>query len=142
MTSGVTKEEYRGYLIEEYVLNKEPFYLPVADEVEIFHAAYEERIPLLFKGPTGCGKTRFVEYMAYQLGQPLTVVKPNDKKAKAASSNGASQPAPGHRRLPRRPHRQRPGGPLLAGRRPHRVGRWTPQPRREIGRHLLPGRGG
>ena len=89
MTStSVTKEEYRGYLIEEYVLREEPFYLPVADEVEIFHAAYEERIPLLFKGPTGCGKTRFVEYMAYKLGEPLTVVKAQD--AKGAQSNGAT----------------------------------------------------
>ena len=89
MTStSVTKEEYRGYLIEEYVLRQEPFYLPVADEVEIFHAAYEERIPLLFKGPTGCGKTRFVEYMAYKLGEPLTVVKPQDDKG--AQSNGTT----------------------------------------------------
>jgi nitric oxide reductase NorQ protein len=88
MTSSVTKEEYRGYLIEEYVLREEPFYLPVADEIEIFYAAYEERIPLLFKGPTGCGKTRFVEYMAYRLGQPLTVVKPQDGQA-AESTNGS-----------------------------------------------------
>ncbi len=89
MTStSVTKEEYRGYLIEEYVLRQEPFYLPVADEVEIFHAAYEERIPLLFKGPTGCGKTRFVEYMAYKLGEPLTVVKPDD--GQGARSNGTT----------------------------------------------------
>ena len=89
MTStSVTKEEYRGYLIEEYVLREEPFYLPVADEVEIFHAAYEERIPLLFKGPTGCGKTRFVEYMAYKLGEPLTVVKSKDSAE--AQSNGTS----------------------------------------------------
>ena len=78
----VTKKEYRGYLIEEYVLTEEPFYLPVADEAEIFNAAYAERIPLLFKGPTGCGKTRFVEYMAFKLGQPLTVVKHQDGKAK------------------------------------------------------------
>ncbi len=89
MTStSVTKEEYRGYLIEEYVLREEPFYLPVADEVEIFHAAYEERIPLLFKGPTGCGKTRFVEYMAYKLGEPLTVVKAKDTQG--AQSNGTT----------------------------------------------------
>jgi nitric oxide reductase NorQ protein len=42
-----------------------PFYLPVADEVEIFQAAYERRIPVLLKGPTGCGKTRFVEHMSW-----------------------------------------------------------------------------
>jgi nitric oxide reductase NorQ protein len=45
----------------------EPFYLPIHDEVEIFSAAYECRLPVLLKGPTGCGKTRFVEYMAYRL---------------------------------------------------------------------------
>ena len=45
----------------------EPFYLPVGDEVSLFAAAYSERIPVLLKGPTGCGKTRFVEYMAWHL---------------------------------------------------------------------------
>jgi nitric oxide reductase NorQ protein len=45
----------------------EPYYLPVADEVEIFEAAYESRLPVLLKGPTGCGKTRFVEHMAWRL---------------------------------------------------------------------------
>jgi len=44
-----------------------PYYLPIGDEPEIFRAAYECRLPVLLKGPTGCGKTRFVEYMAYVL---------------------------------------------------------------------------
>ena len=44
-----------------------PYYLPVADEIDIFTAAYACRLPVLLKGPTGCGKTRFVEYMAYTL---------------------------------------------------------------------------
>ena len=44
-----------------------PFYLPIADEIEIFSAAYKCRLPVLLKGPTGCGKTRFVEYMAHRL---------------------------------------------------------------------------
>ena len=44
-----------------------PFYLPIGDEVDIFQAAYECRLPVLLKGPTGCGKTRFVEYMAHML---------------------------------------------------------------------------
>jgi len=44
-----------------------PYYLPVADEVGVFTAAYERRLPVLLKGPTGCGKTRFVEYMAATL---------------------------------------------------------------------------
>ena len=44
-----------------------PYYLPIGDEVEIFTAAYKARLPILLKGPTGCGKTRFVEHMAHQL---------------------------------------------------------------------------
>ena len=44
-----------------------PYYLPAGDEVEIFTAAYACRLPILLKGPTGCGKTRFVEYMAHRL---------------------------------------------------------------------------
>src|SRR5437660_2202919 len=44
-----------------------PYYLPIGDEVEIFTAAYNARLPILLKGPTGCGKTRFVEHMAHQL---------------------------------------------------------------------------
>ncbi|MGH7988179.1 MAG: CbbQ/NirQ/NorQ/GpvN family protein [Candidatus Binataceae bacterium] len=44
-----------------------PYYLPISDEVTIFTAAYQARLPVLLKGPTGCGKTRFVEHMAHQL---------------------------------------------------------------------------
>jgi nitric oxide reductase NorQ protein len=44
-----------------------PFYLPIGDEVTVFTAAWEARLPVLLKGPTGCGKTRFVEYMAVTL---------------------------------------------------------------------------
>jgi nitric oxide reductase NorQ protein len=51
-----------------YRAETEPFYLPVSDEVVVFEAAYAERIPVLLKGPTGCGKTRFVEYMSWRLG--------------------------------------------------------------------------
>ena len=47
----------------------EPWYLPVADEVQVFEAAARARMPVLLKGPTGCGKTRFVEYMSWRLGQ-------------------------------------------------------------------------
>ena len=54
-------------VVEEYSLQHEPYYLSIADEVDVFLAAYEARLPVLLKGPTGCGKTRFVEYMAYQL---------------------------------------------------------------------------
>ena len=50
-----------------YELQDEPYYLPLADEVEVFMTAYEQRLPVLLKGPTGCGKTRFVEYMAHRI---------------------------------------------------------------------------
>ncbi|MCH7626345.1 MAG: CbbQ/NirQ/NorQ/GpvN family protein [Chloroflexi bacterium] len=66
-----TSTLYRSYIIEEYHLTEEPYYLPTGDEIEIFEAAYQQKLPLIFKGPTGCGKTRFVEYMAWRLGQNL-----------------------------------------------------------------------
>jgi nitric oxide reductase NorQ protein len=56
----------------------EPFYLPVGDELEIFQAAYDQRIPVLLKGPTGCGKTRFVEHMAWRLTRDLITVTCHD----------------------------------------------------------------
>lgn len=52
----------------------EPWYLPVGREVEAFEAAWKLRLPVLLKGPTGCGKTRFVEHMAWRLGRPLLTV--------------------------------------------------------------------
>ncbi|MBT6444762.1 MAG: AAA domain-containing protein, partial [Acidimicrobiaceae bacterium] len=52
----------------------EPFYLPLADEASVFEAAVTARLPVLLKGPTGCGKTRFVEHMAWRLGRDLTTV--------------------------------------------------------------------
>lgn len=52
---------------ETYRVTEEPFYLPVADEVTLFEAAWRERMPVLLKGPTGCGKTRFVEHMSWRL---------------------------------------------------------------------------
>ncbi len=67
---------YRQYAAEEYAPHVEPFYLPVGDEVELFEAAFEQKIPVLLKGPTGCGKTRFVEYMAYRLGRPVSHIRP------------------------------------------------------------------
>ena len=62
---------HRELPVEEYRVEREPFYRAVGDEVEIFRAAFTCRLPVLLKGPTGCGKTRFVEYMAYQLGLSL-----------------------------------------------------------------------
>tara|TARA_Y100001933_G_scaffold179830_1_gene178280 strand:- start:612 stop:1436 length:825 start_codon:yes stop_codon:yes gene_type:complete len=52
---------------ESVNLAEEPYYLPLADEITIFEAAYDARLPVLLKGPTGCGKTRFVEHMTWRL---------------------------------------------------------------------------
>ncbi|SMO32631.1 nitric oxide reductase NorQ protein [Thalassovita litoralis] len=55
-----------------------PFYLPQGDECDIFTAASENDLPVLLKGPTGCGKTRFVAHMAARLGRPLYTVACHD----------------------------------------------------------------
>jgi len=70
-----TQGAFQLYAIEKYHPHREPFYLPTGDEVDLFTAAFKQKIPVLLKGPTGCGKTRFVEYMAWKLGRPLTVIK-------------------------------------------------------------------
>jgi nitric oxide reductase NorQ protein len=51
-----------------------PYYEPQANEVAIFEAAYRKRLPVMLKGPTGCGKTRFLEHMAFTLKRPLVTV--------------------------------------------------------------------
>jgi len=58
--------------------DKLPFYQPQHNEVELFEQAYKNRLPLLIKGPTGCGKTRFIEHMAAKLGRPLYTVACHD----------------------------------------------------------------
>jgi nitric oxide reductase NorQ protein len=60
--------------IQEYRIQEEPYYLPVKDEVELFKIAYENKLPLLLKGPTGCGKTRFLSHMAYKISAPLITI--------------------------------------------------------------------
>jgi len=57
----------KNYSIEDYSIDEEPFYIPVSDEVQVFESAYDQKIPILLKGPTGTGKTRFVEYMSWHL---------------------------------------------------------------------------
>jgi len=64
--------------IDQYRIAREPWYRPVGDEVALFDAAYAARMPMMLKGPTGCGKTRFVEYMAWRLGRPLVTVACNE----------------------------------------------------------------
>src|SRR5512134_3112085 len=55
-----------------------PFYLPIGEECTLFEMAFRERLPLLLKGPTGCGKTRFVAHMAARLGLPLQTISCHD----------------------------------------------------------------
>ena len=61
----------RELSIEDFRVQEKPYYLEIKDEVEIFKAAFRSKIPVLLKGPTGTGKTRFVEYMAYLLAEEL-----------------------------------------------------------------------
>ena len=90
------KKHYSEYAIEEFLVRAEPYYRAVGDEMELFAAAYQQHIPVLLKGPTGCGKTRFVEYMAWKLGRPLTVIKEEER----ASANAAQEVGEGEVRVP------------------------------------------
>ena len=63
---------------EEYVFREEPYYEPIGDEISVFEAAHRNGLPILLKGPTGCGKTRFMEHMAWRLKLPLITVSCHD----------------------------------------------------------------
>lgn len=63
---------------EEYFITEEPYYEAIGNEVEVFEAAYRNQLPVLLKGPTGCGKTRFMEHMAWRLKRPLITVSCHD----------------------------------------------------------------
>jgi len=67
-----------GPLLDDYRVSSEPFYRPVGNEISLYQAAYAHRMPLILKGPTGCGKTRFVEHMAWSLGRPLVTLACNE----------------------------------------------------------------
>ncbi|MFZ5511172.1 MAG: CbbQ/NirQ/NorQ/GpvN family protein [Pseudomonadota bacterium] len=62
----------------QYRIEREPYYRPTGKEAEQFAAAYGARLPVMLKGPTGCGKSRFIEYMAWKLGKPLVTVACNE----------------------------------------------------------------
>ena len=64
--------------IEQYKITEEPFYQPSGNEVEQYEAAYAARLPVMVKGPTGCGKSRFIEYMAWKLDRPIITVACNE----------------------------------------------------------------
>ena len=55
-----------------------PYYLPAGDEIAVFETCHARRLAVMLKGPTGCGKTRFVEHMAWRLGRPLVTVACHD----------------------------------------------------------------
>src|ERR1700690_3457431 len=60
--------------LDDFRIGEEPYYRAIGEEVRFYKAAYAERMPIMLKGPTGCGKTRFIEYMAYTLDRPLITV--------------------------------------------------------------------
>jgi nitric oxide reductase NorQ protein len=60
------------------VIRHEPYYEPIGGELALFEAAYAATLPVLLKGPTGCGKTRLMEHMAWRLGRPLITVSCHD----------------------------------------------------------------
>jgi len=67
-----------GEGLDDFRVRQEPYWRVVGDEVALFEAAYRVRMPMMLKGPPGCGKTRFVEYMAWKLGRPLITVACNE----------------------------------------------------------------
>lgn len=64
--------------LAQYYIQAAPFYSPQASEVALFNSAYAQKLPVLLKGPTGCGKSRFMEYMAWQLNRPLITIACHD----------------------------------------------------------------
>jgi len=63
---------------DQYMIKDEPYYEPVNQEIALYESAYAVRMPMMIKGPTGCGKSRFIEYMAWKLGKPLITVACNE----------------------------------------------------------------
>jgi nitric oxide reductase NorQ protein len=68
----------RTLVPEEHFIQEQPYYEPIGSEIAIFEAAYQNGLPVLLKGPTGCGKTRFMEFMAWRLKRPLITVSCHD----------------------------------------------------------------
>jgi len=78
MASKITSLEARVLKPESHFIEKEPYYEQVGNEVALFEAAYSSQLPVLLKGPTGTGKTRFMEHMAWRLKRPLITVSCHD----------------------------------------------------------------
>ena len=67
-----------GSKLDDYRIAAEPYYRPAGGEIALYEHAYAHRMPLILKGPTGCGKTRFVEHMAWRLQRPLVTLACNE----------------------------------------------------------------
>ncbi len=67
MALATERAGFKQLAVEDFRITEEPYYLPINDEVQLFETAYRENVPVLLKGPTGAGKTRFVEYMSWRL---------------------------------------------------------------------------
>ena len=67
MALATERAGFKQIAVEDFRITEEPYYLPISDEVQLFETAYRENLPVLLKGPTGAGKTRFVEYMSWRL---------------------------------------------------------------------------
>jgi len=79
MSKGLLMRERVEGSVSDHRLMAEPWYLPVGDEIGAFLAAYEERLPVLLKGPTGCGKTRFIEHATWHLYRGEDAAEPRSR---------------------------------------------------------------
>ena len=73
-TGSTAAAAVEGDALGDFRIVSEPYFRPVGNEVTLFEAAFASRMPVMLKGPTGCGKTRFVDHMAWRLGRPLITV--------------------------------------------------------------------
>lgn len=73
-TGSIVAPAAKSDALKDFRITSEPYFRPIGSEITIFEAAFSSRMPVMLKGPTGCGKTRFVEHMAWRLGRPLITV--------------------------------------------------------------------
>ncbi len=78
MSNAKSKMKADDALWSQYLVEAQPYYRTVSNEVTLYEAAYSVRMPVMLKGPTGCGKSRFVEFMAWKLKKPLITVACNE----------------------------------------------------------------
>ena len=121
-----TKQRSKEYAIEEFLVRSEPYYRKVGDELELFTAAYNQHIPVLLKGPTGCRKTRFVEYMAWKLGRPMTVIKGDKGNKRSKKKEEEAELEDDGIRVPQRIYRSIRHLDIFAGDMPQPLKRPTP----------------